>query len=111
MIDSKFEYVIEKYTDEPFKLKLVHSADKIEPFNYILNKFNCSDIEPLKWKNKYNGYSVCENEPFCKSGYYLIRNIKFEDEAHAQYFIYLLDKHINNIKQLSLCYTNSDTEE
>lgn len=111
--NNKFEYTIEQYSDKSFEmsiLKLVHSADEKEPFNHILDMFEYSNVEPPEWKSRYNSYVVYDYEPFCDAGFNLIRHIKFKDEAHAQYFIYLLDRHINNIKQLDLCYANSNKE-
>ena len=89
--------------------EFTYEATNTEPFETILDTFDYVDSKPTEWKSKYNSYVVYDYEPFCAEGFLKRRYLKFKSEQHIKFFLHLLDKHLDNIKQAQISY-NTDRE-
>lgn len=103
------EYTLE-YNDN--NAELTYEATNIEPFEAILNTFEYVDSDATEWRSKYNDYIIYGYEPFCANGFLKRRYLKFKSKQHIKFFLFLLDKHLDNIKQAQMSYdTNNATKE
>lgn len=88
--------------------EFVYDANNVEPFETILDTFDYKDTDRTEWISKYNHYVIYDYEPFCTEGFLKRRYLEFKSEQHIKFLLYLLDKHLDNIKQAQLSYNTND---
>ena len=98
---KSLEYTLEYHNNNA---ELTYEATNVEPFETILDTFEYVDSDITEWKSKYNDYVVYDYEPFCAEGFLKRRYLKFKSEQHIKFFLHLLDKHLDNIKQAQISY-------
>lgn len=98
------EYILEHSNNYA---EFTYDANNVEPFETILNSFEYKDTDAIEWKSKYNSYVVYDYEPYCVEGFLKCRYLEFKSEQHIKFFLYLLDKHIDNIKQAQVSYNTN----
>ena len=85
-------------------LDFAYSAESAQVFERILDTFKYEDCRLPKWVSKYDTKYVYNEEPFALDFFVKNRYLKFKSEQEAKFFAYLLEQHINTIKQLDLNY-------
>lgn len=85
-----------------------YEASNVQPFETILETFDYKDIRGIEWKSKYNKYVKYDFEPFCCDDFIKCRRLKFKSKEHIKFFLYLLNDHIDNIKQLQMDYNTNN---
>ncbi len=98
------EYTLEYHDNNA---EFTYEATNSEPFEIILDTFKYKDADPIEWRSKYNHYVVYDYEPFCPDEFLKCRYLEFESEQHIKFFLYLLDKHLDNIKQAQISYNTN----
>lgn len=89
------------------RAELSYDAGNVQPFETILDTFEYKDFDNTEWKSKYNHYVVYDYEPFCSDGFMKHRYLEFKSEQHVKFFLHLLTKHIDNIKQAQISYNTN----
>lgn len=98
---KSLEYTIEcndKYVE------LTYDAENSQVFETILDTFSYKDCRLPKWIGKYDTRYVYNAEPFALEFFMKNRELEFKSEHEAKFFAYLLEQHINTIRQLDLNY-------
>lgn len=85
-------------------VELTYNAENSQVFETILDTFRYKDYKLPKWVSKYDTRCVFNEEPFALDFFMKNRYLKFESEQEAKFFAYLLEQHINTIRQLDLNY-------
>lgn len=98
-----------EYNDN--RAELSYDASNVQPFETILDTFDYEDVDTPEWKSKYNQYVMYNYEPFCPDGFKKHRYLKFKSEQHVKFFLHLLNKHIDNIKQAQISYNTNDANK
>lgn len=89
------------------RAELSYDANNVQPFETILDTFEYKDFDNTEWISKYNHYIVYDYEPFCVDGFKKHRHLEFKSEQHVKFFLHLLTKHIDNIKQAQISYNTN----
>lgn len=98
---KSLEYTIECNNNH---VKFTYDAENSQVFETILDTFKYKDCKLPKWVGKYDTRYVYNEEPFALDFFMKNRYLKFESEQEAKFFAYLLERHINTIRQLDLNY-------
>lgn len=85
-------------------VEFTYDAENSQVFEIILDTFRYKDCKLPKWVSKYDTKHVYNAEPFALDFFIKNRYLKFESEQEAKFFAYLLERHINTIRQLDLNY-------
>ena len=85
-------------------LEFTYSTEGAQIFEAILDTFKYEDCRPIRWISKYDTRIFYHNEPVALDFFMKNRYLKFESEQEAKFFAYLLERHINTIRQLDLNY-------
>ncbi len=85
-------------------VEFTYDAENSQVFETILDTFRYKDCKLPKWVSKYDTKYVYNEEPFALDFFIKNRYLKFESEQEAKFFAYLLERHINTIRQLDLNY-------
>lgn len=102
------EYTLEYHNNNA---EFTYEATNVEPFETILDTFEYVDSNTTEWKSKYNSYVIYDYEPFCVEGFLKRRYLKFKSEQHIKFFLFLLNKHLDNIKQAQISYNTNDANK
>ena len=98
---KSLEYTLERNDNY---VELTYDAESSQAFETILDTFKYSDCIIPKWVGKHDTRYVYNEEPFALEFFVRNRYLKFKSEQEAKFFVYLLERHINTIRQLDLNY-------
>ena len=98
---KSLEYTIE-YNGK--HVEFTYDAENSQVFETILDTFRYKDCKLPKWVSKYDTKCVYNEEPIVIEFFMKNRDLEFKSEHEAKFFAYLLEQHINTIRQLDLNY-------
>lgn len=106
------EYKIDLYySDGKPRATLQHCATEQEFFDSIIYEFAKVLEDTYEWRSKYNDYIIYDYAPFAINGFNLARCLEFKTEQHYEFFLFMLNKRIDRIKEMELALVNIGSEE
>lgn len=91
--------------------EFTYEASNVQPFETILDTFDYKDTIETEWRSKYYEHISYNHEPYCLESFMKHRRLEFKSEEHIKFFLYLLGKHLNNIKQAQVSYNTEEIKK